>query len=44
MPNLPPWLATALILLAAPVLAVAVLMVVQALLDRLLRVVRGRDA
>ena len=37
MPNLPPWFATALILLAAPILAVAALVVVQALLDRLLR-------
>ena len=37
MPHLPPWLTTALILLAAPMLAVAALLVVQALLDRVLR-------
>ncbi len=37
MPNLPPWLTTALILLAAPVLAVALLVLVERLLDRVLR-------
>jgi small-conductance mechanosensitive channel len=37
MPNLPPWLAPALTLLAAPVLAILLLMMVQRLLDRVLR-------
>ena len=37
MTDLPPWLASTLILLAAPLLAVAVVMAVQALLDRVMR-------
>ncbi len=37
MPHLPPWLTTALLLLAAPVLAVAATLVMQALLERVLR-------